>query len=602
MRGNYIDAKQLSVTDGNGKRTLDIDSFGRVRLDVTELKINSASVSTKTETSQLIKDEIDKLNAKLESEIGDVQDAVGSLGDLLNGSFADGIIDEAETIAIAEHLRRLDTEKADIDAQYEELYNNPSFDLKAELKDVKDTYDQKHNALKTIINTIISDNKFDKDAESTQLNQAFTDYNNALSNFKKASQKAIDAIAEAKKDLAINESNAYTDAQIKVTNDNINLSVSTLETTLESHTTQINNKADLSIVNDKINAIDIGARNLLEGTKNLSFGVNSKYIINETYKGFKVLKAETPISGQLDVYQIGGLALEPDSKYTLSFYAKGTGSFLSYLYPNANTSGIHSNGSSTSAPDGMMKTTLTSEWRRYWITWTTPRDISGTKNVLIARLMSDACTLYLCGAKFEKGTKATDWSPAPEDTEALIDTKANITDVYQKSEVYTKAQTDSQINIAKDAINLGVSTTYETKANVESKATVTLNSAKSYADTKKQEAINTASSDATNKVNSAKNELNTAINKKANTVDVYQKSETYTKSETDSKIKVAKDAIDLSVSTLQTTVSNHTTQINNKADLSVVDQKIDGIQVGGVNLARGTKAVSYTHLTLPTIA
>lgn len=124
LRGNYIDAKQLSVTDGNGKRTLDIDSFGRVRLDVTELKINSASVSTKTETSQLIKDEIDKLNAKLETEIGDVQDAVGDLGDILNGSFADGIIDEAEALAIAEHLRRLDTEKADIDAQYEELYNN----------------------------------------------------------------------------------------------------------------------------------------------------------------------------------------------------------------------------------------------------------------------------------------------------------------------------------------------------------------------------------------------------------------------------------------------------------------------------------------------
>ncbi len=152
-------------------------------------------------------------------------------------------------------------------------------------------------------------------------------------------------------------------------------------------------------------------------------------------------------------------------------------------------------------------------------------------------------------------------------TQSSIDTKANITDVYQKSEVYTKAQTDSQINIAKDAINLGVSTTYETKTNVESKATVTLNSAKSYADTKKQEAINSASSDATNKVNSAKNELNTAINKKANSVDVYKKSETYTKAETDSKIKVAKDAIDLSVSTLQTTVETHTTQINNKADL-----------------------------------
>ena len=47
IKGHWIDAKQLSVTDGNGKRTLDIDSFGNVRLDVTNLNINSEAVATK---------------------------------------------------------------------------------------------------------------------------------------------------------------------------------------------------------------------------------------------------------------------------------------------------------------------------------------------------------------------------------------------------------------------------------------------------------------------------------------------------------------------------------------------------------------------------
>jgi hypothetical protein len=46
LKGNYIDAKQLSVTDGNGKRTLDIDSFGNVNLDVTSIKIKSSNVPT----------------------------------------------------------------------------------------------------------------------------------------------------------------------------------------------------------------------------------------------------------------------------------------------------------------------------------------------------------------------------------------------------------------------------------------------------------------------------------------------------------------------------------------------------------------------------
>lgn len=39
LKGNYIDAKNLSVTDGNGKRTLDIDSFGNVVLDPTVIKV-----------------------------------------------------------------------------------------------------------------------------------------------------------------------------------------------------------------------------------------------------------------------------------------------------------------------------------------------------------------------------------------------------------------------------------------------------------------------------------------------------------------------------------------------------------------------------------
>lgn len=55
LRGNYIDAKNLSVTDGNGKRTLDIDSFGNVNLDVTKLRISSKDVATKDDISTSLK-------------------------------------------------------------------------------------------------------------------------------------------------------------------------------------------------------------------------------------------------------------------------------------------------------------------------------------------------------------------------------------------------------------------------------------------------------------------------------------------------------------------------------------------------------------------
>lgn len=124
LRGNYIDAKQMSVTDGNGKRTLDIDSFGNVNLDVTSLKIRSENVSTSTETSQTIKNEIDKLKNEVNEQITDVEGQLSDLSEALGDAFKDGIIDEAEIKIIQEHIKRLDTEKADVDAQYNELYLN----------------------------------------------------------------------------------------------------------------------------------------------------------------------------------------------------------------------------------------------------------------------------------------------------------------------------------------------------------------------------------------------------------------------------------------------------------------------------------------------
>lgn len=40
LRGNYIDARQLSVTNGNGVRTLDIDSFGNVNFTDVVIQLN----------------------------------------------------------------------------------------------------------------------------------------------------------------------------------------------------------------------------------------------------------------------------------------------------------------------------------------------------------------------------------------------------------------------------------------------------------------------------------------------------------------------------------------------------------------------------------
>ena len=46
IKGNWIDARHLTVTDGNGKRTLDIDSFGRIRANFTSIQLNSEDIVT----------------------------------------------------------------------------------------------------------------------------------------------------------------------------------------------------------------------------------------------------------------------------------------------------------------------------------------------------------------------------------------------------------------------------------------------------------------------------------------------------------------------------------------------------------------------------
>lgn len=75
IKGHWVDARNLTVTDGNGKRTLDIDSYGNVYLDVKTLKVNSKDVATLTQLEQLN----DEFNFKVSN--------TGSENMILNSNF-----------------------------------------------------------------------------------------------------------------------------------------------------------------------------------------------------------------------------------------------------------------------------------------------------------------------------------------------------------------------------------------------------------------------------------------------------------------------------------------------------------------------------------
>ena len=387
--------------------------------------------------------------------------------------------------------------------------------------------------------------------------------------------------------------------------DGLNSKVSTQGSSIEQLKNQITlkvNSTELTTMKNeligKIDSIEIGGRNtLLNATGNLGNTNHWSNVVLDTNKkvegcnSFKITRnnfanGNARYQGSQTI-DLSRLSLKANDYITLSGWVyvdssiNLTGSSNEFAFRNYYNSSASFEDLCVFKYANIQKNT----WTKFSVTSKVTKDSYKAGALLLS--ISANGLIYVSKLKLEKGSKATDFTLAPEDIDSVIGTKAEKTDVYSKSEVYTKSQTDSAINIAKDSINLGVSQTYETKTNVTSKVntakTEAVNSAvatsKSYADTKKAEAISTASTDATNKVNSAKTELNTAINKKANSTDVYTKSETYTKAQTDSAIKVAKDSIELGVKNTYETKSN----VENK-----ISTAVNNVQIGGRNLAIGT--------------
>ena len=127
LKGNYIDARQLSVTDGNGKRTLDIDSFGNVNLDVTSLKIHSTT--------------IDKV----------IDDSVNTTVNSILDIFKDGVISDVEKKILKEKKENLLREKADILAQTEIIKQSTMLVNTSELIDLKQSESNYINSIDNLV-------------------------------------------------------------------------------------------------------------------------------------------------------------------------------------------------------------------------------------------------------------------------------------------------------------------------------------------------------------------------------------------------------------------------------------------------------------------
>ena len=156
-------------------------------------KMQEANIAINTEIANAYAEGI---RQDVGHDITEVNVAVNTLRTDVNTTIKDGIIEEAEAIAIQSNIDILNSEKADVDKEYAALYANSNLTgmYKSSLKSNKDAYDANHTALINAINDAIADNKVTKE-ERTNINGKFTTYNVALANYRDSVVAATDAIA-----------------------------------------------------------------------------------------------------------------------------------------------------------------------------------------------------------------------------------------------------------------------------------------------------------------------------------------------------------------------------------------------------------------------
>lgn len=138
----------------------------------------------------------------LETQINDVDNAVDTLETTMNGVFKDGILDESEKKILEENLNLVAKEKADVDRDYETLYNNEDLldPAKTKLQTKYNDFTTAHTTLVTTVNDIINKTGIIDNTDKSNMDTAFENWRVALGDYRNASLEAIDSIAKKKAD------------------------------------------------------------------------------------------------------------------------------------------------------------------------------------------------------------------------------------------------------------------------------------------------------------------------------------------------------------------------------------------------------------------
>lgn len=217
-----------------------------------------------------------------------------------------------------------------------------------------------------------------------------------------------------------------------------------------------------------MSALGIGGRNLYLGTKTFDNTRTDEYywqnhsnwaVADETYEDFIVMRRSSAWGGLAQIK-----TFKKDEIYTLSFYAKvDSGGSIYRIFRDLSDPTIDLKNMRVLAQSHGFGQALVSEtqdgtaWSRYWITVQATADIEQVS--LRIENTIDGKVLYLCGFKLEKGNRATDWTPAPEDmaTSEEVETAQTAADNAQSTAIATETRVSS-VELAIDTIKNAIST------------------------------------------------------------------------------------------------------------------------------------------------
>lgn len=214
-------------------------------------------------------------------------------------------------------------------------------------------------------------------------------------------------------------------ASLEVTTSGISQKVSSVESTtatLSGKVDTANNNATNALntansTNTKLNNLQIGGRNLIRNSQNYSnwLGENGTTIstIDNSNEPTKILQVTTNGSASGHV------------KINVSNYIKGKEYILSFYAKN-----ISGDKTINFEPHGgpVYSVTSTSEWVQYKVKIIPNLNWSSISPYFYFNNKNNTSVFQIKNVKLEEGTKATDWTPAPEDVDGAInsvDSKVN---------------------------------------------------------------------------------------------------------------------------------------------------------------------------------